>query len=53
MKVFWHSCKLFIAVLREISENNLQSGNGKIKVFWDMKPCQFKSEFNINTSKGS
>jgi len=39
MKVFWHSCELFIAVLREISENKLQSGNGNITAFWDMKPC--------------
>ena len=32
MKVFWHSCELFIAVLREITENKLRSGNGKIKL---------------------
>jgi len=51
MKVFWHSCELFIAALREISENKPQSGNSNIKAFWDMKPCQFKSVFNINMSK--
>jgi len=30
-RCFWHSCELFIALLREISENKLWSGNGKIK----------------------
>jgi hypothetical protein len=39
MKVFWHSSELFIAVLREISENKLRSGNDKIKAFGDMKLC--------------
>ena len=53
MKVFWHSCELFKTVLREISENKLQSQNGKIKVLWDMKPCHFKPVFNIRTSKVS
>jgi hypothetical protein len=42
MKVFQCSCELFIVMVREISENKMQSGNSNVKIFWNMKPCQFK-----------
>jgi hypothetical protein len=41
MKMFQRSCELFMVMVIEISENKMQSGNSKVKIFWDMKPSQF------------